>query len=327
MKHEQQKDISVIIPVYNAAATLGGLIHSLLNEQAVNMEVIVVDDGSTDETWAELCAITDERLITLRQENQGVYAARNAALAIHRGEWVVFLDADDQITGDFLQERLRTARETQVDVVVFNGWHVSSTGERRHTVHRKQLYGQILTGYEWIRHCVRQREWPHYLWLQMVRSAYIRENNQRFQPGKSHKDILWTVQLATGNGRFYFADRKDYFYVSNPASITHRRDYYDIRAVSYIDLIAEILALSAQPQHRAIRCSLVRHALVESRHFLGLYRRKVDNPQVLRMQFRQRISLCQLLPGVNSLSDVFFFLKLVHKLCLPLRRQRVHTLK
>ncbi|WHP33033.1 glycosyltransferase [Trabulsiella odontotermitis] len=320
MKHDQQKDISVIIPAFNAAASLGDLVRTLLSEQAVNMEVIVVDDGSTDETWAVLSAITDERLITLRQENQGVYAARNAALAVHSGEWVVFLDADDQIAVDFLQKRVRTAREAQADVVIFNGWHVSSTGERRHPVHRKQPYGQMFTGHEWIRRCVNQKEWPHYLWLQIVRSAYIRENNLRFQQGKSHKDILWTVQLATGNGRFYFADRKDYFYISNPASITHRQDYYDIRATSYIDLIAEILVLSAQPQHHTVRRSLVRHALVETRHFLGLYRRKVDNPQALKTQFRQRISLYQLLPGVSGLSDVFFFLKLVRKIYLPARR-------
>ncbi|WP_054178778.1 glycosyltransferase [Trabulsiella odontotermitis] len=323
MKHDQQKDISVIIPVFNAAACIGDLVRSLLSEQAVNMEVIVVDDGSTDETWAVLCAITDERLITLHQENQGVYAARNAALAVHRGEWVVFLDADDQITGDFLQKRLYTARTTQADVVIFNGWHVSSTGERRRAVHHRQPYVSTLTGYEWIRHCVSQKEWPHYLWLQIVRSAYIRDNNLRFQPGKSHKDVLWTVQLATGNGRFYFSDRADYLYISNPASITHRQDYYDIRATSYIDLIAEILAIGAQPQHHTVRGSLVRHALVESRHFLGLYRRKVENPQALRTLFRQRISLRQLLPGVSSLSDVFFFLKLMRKIYLPSRRQRV----
>ncbi|PWI79676.1 glycosyl transferase, partial [Enterobacter sp. CGMCC 5087] len=202
-------DVSVIIPAFNAQASIGYLVHKLLSEQSLSMEVIVVDDGSTDETWTILSAITDERLVLIHQENQGVYAARNAALAVHGGEWVVFLDADDRIADGFLRERLHTAREAQADVVVFNGWRANSTGHPRSPVHNKQPSGQTLTGQQWIRHCVKQREWPHYLWLQIIRSGYIRGHGLRFREGKSHKDILWTIHLAAGNGRFYFADRKD----------------------------------------------------------------------------------------------------------------------
>jgi len=307
-------DVSVIIPAFNAQTTICPLVHALLNEQTLCTEVIVVDDGSTDGTWDILRVITDERLVRIRQKNQGVYAARNAALAVHSGEWVVFLDADDRIADGFLRERLRIAREAQADVAVFNGWRADSTGHQRSLVHHTQPYGQTLTGQQWIRHCVSQREWPHYLWLQLARSAYIRKHDLRFQEGKSHKDILWTIHLAAGNGRFYFADRRDYTYISNPASITHRQDYYDIRAASYIDVIAEILALSTQQQHSATRRALVRHALVECRHFLGLYRRKVSNQQALRISFYARITFRQLLPGISSLSDAFFLLKLARKI-------------
>ncbi|MGQ3663839.1 glycosyltransferase [Citrobacter braakii] len=307
-------DVSVIIPVFNVQDTIGHLVHKLLSEQTLSIEVIVVDDGSSDETWAILSAVSDERLVLIHQENQGVYAARNAALVVHSGEWVVFLDADDWIADGFLRERLYTAREARADVAVFNGWCADGTGQHHAPVHRRQPYGQSLNGWQWIRHCVSQREWPHYLWLQIVRSAYIREHGLRFQEGKSHKDILWTIRLAAGNGLFYFSRQRDYTYISNPASITHRQDYYDIRAASYIDVIADILALSARQQHCAIRRSLVRHALVECRHFLGLYRRKVSNKQELRIRFRTRIVFCQLLPGVSSLSDVFFLLKLVRKI-------------
>ncbi|HCT4951642.1 TPA: glycosyltransferase [Citrobacter freundii] len=309
-------DISVIIPAFNAQATIGYLLHELLSELALSIEVIVVDDGSTDETSTILSAFTDERLILVHQENQGVYAARNAALAVHRGEWVVFLDADDRIKEGFLRERLKSARENQADVALFNGWHTNSSCLQRRPVHRKQPCGHALNGHAWIQHCVAQKEWPHYLWLQMIRSSYIRKNNLRFQEGKSHKDILWTINLAAANGLFYFADRKDYFYITNPASITHRQDYYDIRAHSYIDVIGDILVLSSLPQNHAIRTSLRRHALVECRHFLGLFRRKIANRQAARQLFRQRIALRQLVAGVSSLSDVFFLLKFVVKIYL-----------
>ncbi|KNC89992.1 glycosyltransferase [Trabulsiella odontotermitis] len=325
MNHYQQKDISVIIPAFNAQDTILPLVNDLLREHTLSIEVIVVDDGSTDRTEDVLRTISDDRLIIIRQENLGVYAARNAALALHRGEWVIFLDADDQIAADFLQERLRTAREAQADVAIFNARHTDCDGHQRHPVHHRQPYGQTLTGQQWIRHCVSQREWPHYLWLQIVRSAYIRDNNLHFQEGKSHKDILWTIQLAAADGRFYFADRQDYFWVNNPASITHRPDYYDIRAASYTDVIVDILALSAQPQNRAVSRALVRHALVESRHFLGLYRRKVSNRPVVRTHFRSRIAFRHLVPGVSSLSDVFFLLKLARNIYLPAGRQTPTT--
>ena len=309
-------DVSAIIPVFNAQTTIDHLVNRLLSEQTLSIEVIVVDDGSTDETSSILSDITDERLILVHQENQGVYAARNAALAVHRGEWVVFLDADDRIEDGFLRERLKSARAAQADVAIFNGWHTDCGGLQRRPVHRKQPYAQTLSGYAWIQNCVVQKEWPHYLWLQMVRSSYIRKNNLRFQEGKSHKDILWTINLAAANGLFYFADRKDYFYITNPASITHRQDYYDIRAHSYIDVISDILALSSLPQHNEIRTPLRRHALVECRHFLGLYRRKIANRQAVRQLFRQRIALRQLVAGVSSLSDLFFVLKFVRKIYL-----------
>lgn len=77
-------DVSVIIPAWNAADTIGVLIQQLLNEHNVSMEIIVVDDGSTDDTRHIIASIEDPRLVLVTQSNLGVYAAQNAVLAIHR---------------------------------------------------------------------------------------------------------------------------------------------------------------------------------------------------------------------------------------------------
>ncbi|WP_353938855.1 glycosyltransferase family A protein [uncultured Pantoea sp.] len=89
-------DVSVIIPAWNAADTIGALLNQLLIEHNVSMEIIVVDDGSTDGTRHIVASIEDPRLVLVTQSNQGVYAARNTAQAIHRGDCLLFLDADDE---------------------------------------------------------------------------------------------------------------------------------------------------------------------------------------------------------------------------------------
>jgi glycosyltransferase involved in cell wall biosynthesis len=305
-------DISIIIPVYNAAATIGCLVNKILSENHVAIELIVVDDGSTDGTGSIIRQIHDDRLILIEQANQGVYAARNTALALHQGEWVIFLDADNDIADGFIEKRWQAASALQADVMIFYGWHSDADHHYRRAVHRKQPYGAILSGHEWIRHCVTRREWPHYLWLQMVRSSYVRQHSLRFQPGRSHKDILWTVHLAASNGRFCVLDVKDYIYISTKTSITHRPDYYDIRAISYVEVIAEIIQLAEQ--NKKIKVFLYRHALVEARHFLGLYRNRVGDKSGMKDYFKANIFAAHLFRGISSFSDVFFFIKLLGKL-------------
>jgi len=306
-------DVSIIIPVYNAAETIGHLISKILRETRVVIELIIVNDGSTDATGNLIRDVCDNRFILIEQENQGVYAARNAALDIHRGEWVIFLDADDDVKDGFIYERWQDAINTQADVMIFNAWRTGPSSSKT-AVHVKQPYGKNLSGHDWIRHCVTHREWPHYLWLQIIRSSYIRQHSLSFQSGKSHKDILWTIHLAAANGRFCLSDSKDYTYKVNADSITHRSDYFDVRAQSYIEVIAEIIRLARLEQNIIIRVFLYRHALVEARHFLGLFRNNVGDKIGVKSCFRESISAGDLFKGINSLSDVFFFIKLSGKL-------------
>jgi glycosyltransferase involved in cell wall biosynthesis len=86
--------ISVIIPTYNCAKYLGEAINSALQQDYPHVEIIVVDDGSMDDT-ASVLASFGEKLNSLRQDNQGIGGARNAGLALARGELIAYLDADD----------------------------------------------------------------------------------------------------------------------------------------------------------------------------------------------------------------------------------------
>ncbi|EOZ7545345.1 glycosyltransferase family 2 protein [Enterobacter hormaechei] len=140
-------DVSVIIPTYNAAETIGNLVNKILSETRVAIELIVIDGGSTDETGNVLRQIHDDRLILIKQANHCVYAARNAALYIFLGEWIIFLDADDDIADGFIEKRWQVATVSQADVVMFNGWH-SGVDNHRRAVNTKQPYEATLSGHE-----------------------------------------------------------------------------------------------------------------------------------------------------------------------------------
>ncbi|MGQ9690926.1 MAG: glycosyltransferase family 2 protein [Thermoproteota archaeon] len=86
--------VSVIIPTYNRANCVGDAIRSVLDQTYKDFEIIVVDDGSTDNT-SEVLAEFGDKIHVIRQENAGVSAARNAGIKAARGEWIAFLDSDD----------------------------------------------------------------------------------------------------------------------------------------------------------------------------------------------------------------------------------------
>lgn len=105
--------ISVIIPAYNAAPYLAQCIENILHQTYKNIEIIVVDDGSTDDT-AEIAGKYSIKLIS--QENAGVSTARNAGLRAAAGAYIHFMDADDLINLDFYQQMLNAALSCDADI-------------------------------------------------------------------------------------------------------------------------------------------------------------------------------------------------------------------
>ena len=123
--------LSVIIPCWNAAATIETFRGSVLDEHGESLEYVVVDDASTDETPAILAAMAarDPRLVVVQSEaNGGASAARNRALEVARGTWLTFLDADDRILPGGIAALMRPTRSPGVLAVV--GQRISTDGER-----------------------------------------------------------------------------------------------------------------------------------------------------------------------------------------------------
>ena len=111
--------ISVIVPIYNTENYIAGCIDSILHQTYTDLELILVDDGSKDNSLS-ICrqvALTDTRIHVLHQENKGVTAARKLGLEYARGEFICFVDSDDKITSNALEILFSNMRDG-VDIVI-----------------------------------------------------------------------------------------------------------------------------------------------------------------------------------------------------------------
>jgi glycosyltransferase involved in cell wall biosynthesis len=125
---ETSSVLSVVIPCFNAAATLGSTIESALQQRDVSLDVAVVDDGSIDRSL-EIARSFEPRVRVLTGPNRGASAARNRGIAETASEWIVFLDADDLLVPDTLRRRLATAEATGADVVVCDWQELLDRGD------------------------------------------------------------------------------------------------------------------------------------------------------------------------------------------------------
>lgn len=131
--------VSIIIPVYNVEQYLPQCLDSVLAQTHTNIEVICINDGSTDGSLAILTDYSqkDKRLFVIDKENQGVSVARNVGIEHVKGDYVMFVDSDDWLDVDCIEKVLAYQEEKQCDIVMF-----SYIRERGHSSIKKELFGQ-----------------------------------------------------------------------------------------------------------------------------------------------------------------------------------------
>lgn len=110
--------VSVIIPAYNVEKYIGECIQSVCNQSYEKLEIIIVDDGSTDNTGKICDCFSDSRIIVKHQHNQGLSGARNTGLSLARGEYIAFIDSDDFIRESMIDELVGAIKSTRVDMAV-----------------------------------------------------------------------------------------------------------------------------------------------------------------------------------------------------------------
>ena len=213
--------VSVVVPVYNVAPYLERCLDSIAAQSWDNVEVWLVDDGSTDESPA-LCAAMaerDPRFHLLRQENAGVSAARNLALDHARGQYLQFVDGDDFLPLDATECLVRAASATGADLVVGRFWRAAG---RRMALQGHIRRDRVLTRQDYAEEMLKAPANFYYgvLWNKLYRRCLVEGARLRFDTGISWcEDFLFNLEYLRRARLIAATARPVYCYVKRPGSL------------------------------------------------------------------------------------------------------------
>jgi teichuronic acid biosynthesis glycosyltransferase TuaG len=197
--------VSIIMPVYNCEKYAGHAIGSVLAQSYVGWELLIINDGSTDRSKDKIAEITDSRIRYFEQENKGVSAARNVGLQHAAGDFICFLDSDDWLPPDSLENRLKKFSESSA--IFFVDGSVNIFSESGTDVER--TWHPSFTGHP-LRKLLRLSERCFFGPSWMIR--WSRDCHVRFNEEISHcEELLFYIELAD-KGEYSFVDRLVYCY-------------------------------------------------------------------------------------------------------------------
>lgn len=215
--------MSVVIPVYNVELYLQECIDSVLKQTFTDYEIILVDDGSTDNS-RQICDCYAEQysqICVIHQENGGLSAARNVGLDAAQGEFIYFLDSDDYIAETCLEKTLEIAIEENADVVFFDSTvfftNCESNGSENNYARKYQYetgLGRIV-----LDKLIDMDEYRTAVPLHVFRKEYLQKNNLRFMEGILYEDELFTFLVYHANGKVSHCHEKLYRRRVRPGSI------------------------------------------------------------------------------------------------------------
>ncbi len=190
--------VSIIIPIYNQERFLPNCLISLERQTLLNKEIILVNDGSTDNSQNiidDFCKRhQDWNIIVVKRPNGGLSAARNSGIKESNGKYLYFLDADDSISDNCLTDLSDLAESQSADMVMGEN-NIIKDGK---VIYNKLRYDDILiVGNQKVLDYYTKRLWYNVAWNKLVKAEIIKSNQLFFSEGNIFEDNLWTFQLAT----------------------------------------------------------------------------------------------------------------------------------
>ncbi len=258
--------VSIIIPVYNTEKYIAEAIESVLNQTFESWELLIINDGSTDDTAKILAIFEDERITILTQENKGVSVARNRGLALAKGEYITFLDADDALPSYALEKRV-TYLERNIDVDIVHG---KVSIRDRHLTDELRSYEPFAMDnvFKNTLHLDKNMFFnPNY----MIRKKSL--GRVEFQEGMTHaEDIVFLLRLSSQKMVFHSIALPMYYYrVSETSAMSNMQGWRQ----GYLDLLYHIKSIDSIYYRDTIimRIKIAKMLVlwhIKNKYFLGL---------------------------------------------------------
>ena len=224
--------ISIIVPVYNVEQYLNKCVESIINQTYKNIEIILVNDGSTDNS-GKLCdelKLRDDRIQVIHKQNGGLSDARNAGLKIAKGEYIGFVDSDDYIAKDMFETlyNLNKKYNSEISIVSF------------YEIYKDKIIGvrnsknlQELNKIDAIKELLIDTNIQSYAWNKLFKKELF--EGLEFPTNKNFEDIATTLLLFERANKIVLFEEPKYYYVRRDNSIVGIRNYKTYK--DYLDVI------------------------------------------------------------------------------------------
>lgn len=225
------KLISVIIPAYNVEKYLDRCIKSIVKQTYSNLEILIIDDGSTDSTGeiADQLATTDKRIIVIHKDNGGLGYARNTGIEHSRGSYLTFVDSDDFVALDFIEKSVNLLEKQNADCIITSYYRYSSSGKQKRVLRNSttesieqpsiknkfipRLFGSLPNSHD---------TFAMSAWGTLYSSNILREYKLLFDSEREIgcEDITFNMRYLYHSNRIVLTEYCGYFYCENANSLT-----------------------------------------------------------------------------------------------------------
>lgn len=231
--------ISVLVPVYNVEKYIEKCLDSIINQTYPNLEIILVDDGSTDNS-GNICdeyARKDSRIKVIHQKNQGVAKSRNIAIASAGGEFIGFVDSDDFIDSNMYTDMMALALESLADIVMINFEYTDLNGQKiPGNTSSKPISDRIITGKQFISELCHDYNSTYVVpWNKIYRKKLF--SGIQYPNGKTIDDEAVIHRLAHKCNTISFSSKAYYFYRQHPTSIMNKN--FSLKKLDGLDALID----------------------------------------------------------------------------------------
>lgn len=262
------KKVSVIVPFYNAEDTIRKCLDSVLTQTYKNLEVLCINDGSTDES-VKVCEEyknMDKRISLLHKKNGGVSSARNMGIRHATGDYVAFVDQDDWLEPEMIAEVVAKMETHAADIGV-SGFVIEKGTDINMRENRKPVK-ELFSTTELIKYAF-ERESYHaitaWVWNKVYKKSFLDNNNILFNEELAvGEDVDFIVRLAVNPGRVIYSEKKRYHHVTREGDSLSKR-YYPVEdgRVKAYELAIRLLEDKGYDEENIIiwlKCAYTYHA-------------------------------------------------------------------